>query len=194
MVGRPTGHPHRKSISAMSSTTVHQTLSELAIAREDRYGAHNYHPIPVVIEKGSGIYLTDVDGKKYIDFLSGYSAVNQGHCHPELVNLIKNQAETLTLTSRAFHNNKLGEYMEYATNLFGFDQLLPMNTGAEGVETSIKLSRKWGYLKKKVKLLYTKFTVEIYFKYNRIATHVRNQKPYIYTTNINYERIEPSGE
>jgi len=125
-------------------------LSQFHLDLEKKYGAHDYHPLPVVLEKGEGVFMWDVNGKKYYDFLSAYSAVNQGHCHPELVNLIKNQAETLTLTSRAFHNNKLGEYMEFATKLFGFDQLLPMNTGAEGVETSIKLSRKWGYLKKKV--------------------------------------------
>ena len=117
---------------------------------EKKYGAHDYHPLPVVLAKGEGVYLWDVNGKKYFDFLSSYSAVNQGHCHPKLVKLIEDQSKTLTLTSRAFHNNKLGEYMEYATKLFGYDQLLPMNTGAEGVETSIKISRKWGYLKKKV--------------------------------------------
>ena len=115
-----------------------------------KYGAHDYHPLPVVLAKGEGVYLWDVNGKKYFDFLSSYSSVNQGHCHPKLVELIKDQVQTLTLTSRGFHNNKLGEYMEYATKLFGYDQLLPMNTGAEGVETSIKISRKWGYLKKKV--------------------------------------------
>lgn len=126
-------------------------LAQFHLDLEKKFGAHDYHPLPVVLEKGKGVFMWDVNGKKYYDFLSAYSAVNQGHCHPELVNLIKNQAETLTLTSRAFHNNKLGEYMQYATELFSFDQLLPMNTGAEGVETSIKLSRKWGYLKKKVK-------------------------------------------
>ena len=125
-------------------------LSDYHLELEKRYGAHDYHPLPVVLAKGEGVYLWDVNGKKYYDFLSSYSAVNQGHCHPKLVELIKKQAETLTLTSRAFHNNKLGEYMEYTTKLFGYDQLLPMNTGAEGVETSIKISRKWGYLKKKV--------------------------------------------
>ena len=125
-------------------------LSQFYLNLEKEFGANDYHPLPVVLEKGEGVFMWDVNGKKYYDFLSAYSAVNQGHCHPELVSLIKNQAETLTLTSRAFHNNKLGEYMEFATKLFGFDQLLPMNTGAEGVETSIKLSRKWGYLKKKV--------------------------------------------
>ena len=125
-------------------------LSDYHLDLEKRYGAHDYHPLPVVLAKGEGVYLWDVNGKKYYDFLSSYSAVNQGHCHPKLVELIKKQAETLTLTSRAFHNNKLGEYMEFTTKLFGYDQLLPMNTGAEGVETSIKISRKWGYLKKKV--------------------------------------------
>ena len=117
-------------------------LAQFHLDLEKKFGAHDYHPLPVVLEKGKGVFMWDVNGKKYYDFLSAYSAVNQGHCHPELVNLIKNQAETLTLTSRAFHNNKLGEYMQYATELFSFDQLLPMNTGAEGVETSIKLSRK----------------------------------------------------
>ena len=125
-------------------------LSHYHLDLEKKYGAHDYHPLPVVLAKGEGVYLWDVNGKKYYDFLSSYSAVNQGHCHPKLVELIKEQAEILTLTSRAFHNNKLGEYMEYATKLFGYDQLLPMNTGAEGVETSIKISRKWGYLKKRV--------------------------------------------
>ena len=125
-------------------------LSSYHLDLEKKFGAHDYHPLPVVLAKGEGVYLWDVNGKKYYDFLSSYSAVNQGHCHPKLVELIKQQAETLTLTSRAFHNNKLGEYMEYTTKLFGYDQLLPMNTGAEGVETSIKISRKWGYIKKKV--------------------------------------------
>ena len=126
-------------------------LSNYHLDLEKKYGAHDYHPLPVVLARGEGVYLWDVNGKKYYDFLSSYSAVNQGHCHPKLVELIKEQAEILTLTSRAFHNNKLGEYMEYATKLFGYDQLLPMNTGAEGVETSIKISRKWGYLKKNIK-------------------------------------------
>ena len=131
-------------------TKTTKDLDQFHLDLEKNFGAHDYHPLPVVLEKGKGVFMWDVNGKKYYDFLSAYSAVNQGHCHPGLVNLIKTQAETLTLTSRAFHNNKLGEYMEYATNLFGFDKLLPMNTGAEGVETSIKLSRKWGYLKKNV--------------------------------------------
>ena len=125
-------------------------LSKIYLNIENKHGASDYHPIPVVLQKGEGVFLWDINGKKYYDFLSAYSAVNQGHCHPDLINIIKSQSETLTLTSRAFHNDKLGDYMEFATKLFGFDKLLPMNTGAEGVETSIKLSRKWGYLKKKV--------------------------------------------
>jgi ornithine--oxo-acid transaminase len=112
---------------------------------EDRFGAHNYHPIPVVIERGQGVYLFDVEGKQYFDFLSGYSAVNQGHCHPRIINALNEQASKLTLTSRAFHNNVLGEYEKYITELFGYDRVLPMNTGVEGGETAIKLARKWGY-------------------------------------------------
>lgn len=112
---------------------------------EDQYGAHNYHPIPVVLEKGEGVYLYDVDGKKYFDFLSGYSAVNQGHCHPVIVKALQEQATKLTLTSRAFHNNLLGEYEAYITKYFGYDKVLPMNTGVEGGETAIKLARRWGY-------------------------------------------------
>ena len=112
---------------------------------EDKYGAHNYHPLPVVLKKGSGVFLWDVDDKKYYDFLSGYSAVNQGHCHPKIVATLKEQAEILTLTSRAFHNNLLGEYEKYITEYFGYDKVLPMNTGVEGGETAIKLARRWGY-------------------------------------------------
>jgi ornithine--oxo-acid transaminase len=112
---------------------------------EDQFGAHNYHPIPVVLEKGEGVYLYDVDGKKYFDFLSGYSAVNQGHCHPAIVKTLQDQASKLTLTSRAFHNNLLGEYEAYITKYFGYDKVLPMNTGVEGGETAIKLARRWGY-------------------------------------------------
>jgi ornithine--oxo-acid transaminase len=121
------------------------------MAREDKYGAHNYHPLPVVLEKGEGVFVWDVEGKKYYDFLSAYSAVNQGHCHPKIVNAMVEQAKTLTLTSRAFYNNVLGEYEEYITKYFGYDKVLPMNTGAEADETAIKLSRKWGYQKKGVK-------------------------------------------
>jgi len=115
---------------------------------EDRYGAHNYHPLPVVLSKGKGVYVWDVEGKKYYDFLSAYSAVNQGHCHPKIVGALIEQAQKLTLTSRAFYNNQLGEYEKYITKLFGFDKILPMNTGAEAVETAIKLCRKWAYERK----------------------------------------------
>ena len=132
----------------MQHNTILPKLQEEQIALEKTFGAHDYSPIPVVLEKGEGVYMWDTEGKKYFDFLSAYSAVNQGHCHPELVQTMQEQAARLTLTSRAFHNNKLGEYMEFATRLFGYEALLPMNTGAEGVETSIKISRKWGYLKK----------------------------------------------
>jgi len=112
---------------------------------EEKYGAHNYHPIPVVLERGEGVYVWDVDGKRYYDFLSGYSAVNQGHCHPKIVQSFIEQSKKLTLTSRAFHNNVLGEFEKYLTSLFGYDKVLPMNTGVEGVETAIKLCRKWAY-------------------------------------------------
>ncbi len=112
---------------------------------EDKFGAHNYHPIPVVLEKGEGVFLYDVDGKRYYDFLSGYSAVNQGHCHPAIVQTLQEQAAKLTLTSRAFHNDLLGKYEEYITKYFGYDKVLPMNTGVEGGETAIKLARRWGY-------------------------------------------------
>ncbi|MGM0505261.1 MAG: aminotransferase class III-fold pyridoxal phosphate-dependent enzyme, partial [Bacteroidota bacterium] len=118
------------------------------IKREEKYGAHNYHPLPVVLEKGEGVFVWDVEGKKYYDFLSAYSAVNQGHCHPKIVKALSDQAQQLTLTSRAFHNNVLGEYEEYVTKYFGYDKVLPMNTGAEADETAIKLARKWGYKKK----------------------------------------------
>jgi ornithine--oxo-acid transaminase len=124
------------------------TLSDAALkylTLEDQFGAHNYHPIPVVIEKGEGVFLYDVDGKKYYDFLSGYSAVNQGHCHPAIIKTLQEQASKLTLTSRAFHNNLLGEYEKYITSYFGYDKVLPMNTGVEGGETAIKLARRWGY-------------------------------------------------
>jgi len=128
--------------------TVDQLTSQEAIALEDKYGAHNYHPLPVVLSRGEGVYVWDVEGKCYYDFLSAYSAVNQGHCHPRIVNAMNRQAQTLTLTSRAFYNDVLGRYEEYATTYFGFDKLLPMNTGAEAVETAIKLARKWAYEKK----------------------------------------------
>ena len=115
------------------------------INREFHYGAHNYHPLPVVLNRGEGVYLWDVEGKRYFDFLSGYSALSQGHCHPKIVEALKKQADVLTLTSRAFYCDLLGEFMEKATKFFGYDKLLPMNTGAEGVETALKLARRWGY-------------------------------------------------
>ncbi|MFD2602724.1 ornithine--oxo-acid transaminase [Flavobacterium suzhouense] len=119
-----------------------------AIALEDKCGAHNYHPLPVVLSRGEGVNVWDAEGKKYYDFLSAYSAVNQGHCHPRIVNAMISQAKTLTLTSRAFYNDQLGKYEEFVTKYFGFDKVLPMNTGAEAVETAIKLCRKWAYEKK----------------------------------------------
>lgn len=122
--------------------------SKEAIQLEDKFGAHNYHPLPVVLDRGEGIYVWDLEGKKYFDFLSAYSAVNQGHCHPKIVGAMVEQAKKLTLTSRAFYNSALGEYEKYVTNYFGFDKVLPMNTGAEAVETAIKLCRKWAYEKK----------------------------------------------
>ncbi len=122
-----------------------QLSAEQAIELENKYGAHNYHPLPVVLSKGEGVYVWDVEGKKYYDFLSAYSAINQGHCHPKIVAALTKQAQTLTLTSRAFYNDVLGTYEEYITSYFGFDKVLPMNTGAEAVETAIKLCRKWAY-------------------------------------------------
>jgi ornithine--oxo-acid transaminase len=122
-----------------------QLTSQQAIDLENKYGAHNYHPLPVVLSKGEGVYVWDVEGKRYYDFLSAYSAVNQGHCHPRIVDAMTQQAKTLSLTSRAFYNDKLGEYEKFATETFGFDKLLPMNTGAEAVETALKLCRKWAY-------------------------------------------------
>ncbi len=122
--------------------------SQQAIELEDKYGAHNYHPLPVVLAKGEGPFVWDVDGKRYFDFLSAYSAVNQGHCHPRIVNTLIEQAKTLTLTSRAFYNDALGVYEKFVTEYFGYDKVLPMNTGAEAVETAIKLARRWGYEKK----------------------------------------------
>lgn len=122
-----------------------QLTSQQAIDLENKYGAHNYHPLPVVLSKGEGVYVWDVEGKKYYDFLSAYSAVNQGHCHPKIVNAMVDQARTLTLTSRAFHNDMLGKYEAYVAKYFGFDKVLPMNTGAEAVETALKICRKWAY-------------------------------------------------
>ena len=122
--------------------------SQELIEIEEKYGAHNYHPLPVVLSKGEGVHVWDVEGKQYFDFLSAYSAVNQGHCHPKIIKALTDQATTLTLTSRAFHNDVLGKYEKFITDLFGYDKVLPMNTGVEGGETANKLARKWGYMKK----------------------------------------------
>lgn len=131
-------------------TTENKITAKQAIETEEKYGAHNYHPLPVVLERGEGIYVWDVNGKKYFDFLSAYSAVNQGHCHPKITAALIEQSKKLTLTSRAFYNDSLGEYEKFITSYFGYDKVLPMNTGAEGVETALKLARKWGYEKKKI--------------------------------------------
>ncbi|UCD61867.1 MAG: ornithine--oxo-acid transaminase [Flavobacteriaceae bacterium] len=133
--------------------------SKDAIALEEKYGAQNYHPLPVVLSRGEGVYVWDVEGKKYYDFLSAYSAVNQGHCHPHIISALKEQAEKLTLTSRAFYNDMLGKYEKYVTEYFGFDRVLPMNTGAEAVETAMKLARKWGYEKKGIHVNQAKIIV-----------------------------------
>jgi ornithine--oxo-acid transaminase len=133
-------------IAEMNLSAKAQHLIDL----EDKHGAHNYHPLPVVLERGLGVHVWDVDGKQYYDFLSAYSAVNQGHSHPKITNALIEQAQKLALTSRAFHNNVLGEYEKFVTELFGFDKVLPMNTGAEAVETALKVTRKWGYEKKGV--------------------------------------------
>ncbi len=129
------------------------------IGLEEKYGAHNYHPLPVVLERGEGVFVYDTDGKKYYDFLSAYSAINQGHCHPLIIQSLINQSQKLTLTSRAFHNNLLGQYEEYITTLLGYDKVLPMNTGVEGVETAIKLCRRWSYDVKGIKNNETKIIV-----------------------------------
>ena len=129
---------------------MHQTLSEKAIEIENEFGAHNYHPLPVVLNKGEGVYVWDLEGKKYYDFLSAYSAVNQGHCHPKIIQALVDQSSKLTLTSRAFHNDVLGQYEKFITSFFGYEKVLPMNTGVEGGETAVKLARKWGYEVKKI--------------------------------------------
>ncbi|HEX8561451.1 MAG TPA: ornithine--oxo-acid transaminase [Flavobacterium sp.] len=126
-------------------SVLQSTRSEELMALENQYGAHNYHPLPVVLSKGDGVYVWDVEGKRYYDFLAAYSAVNQGHCHPKIVSAMMKQAQTLTLTSRAFYNDQLGPYEKFLCNYFGFDKVLPMNTGAEAVETALKLCRKWAY-------------------------------------------------
>lgn len=119
--------------------------AQAALSKEEKYSAHNYHPLPVVLERGKGVHVWDVDGKRYFDFLSGYSAINQGHCHPKIIAAMVEQSQKITLTSRAFHSNLLGEFAEYITDYFGYDKVLPMNTGVEAVETAIKLARRWGY-------------------------------------------------
>ncbi|MCB0790270.1 MAG: ornithine--oxo-acid transaminase [Flavobacteriales bacterium] len=132
----------------MQEITTASTKTQRAMAMEDRYGAHNYHPLPVVLERGEGVFVWDVEGKRFYDFLSAYSAVNQGHCHPRLVKVMQDQATTLTLTSRAFYSSLLGNYEKEVCTTFGYDKMLPMNTGAEAVETALKMARKWGYEKK----------------------------------------------
>lgn len=129
----------------MQSTIAVSANTQYYLDLEEKYGAHNYHPLPVVLNRGEGVFLFDVDGRRYFDFLSGYSAVNQGHCHPKIIAALTEQAQKLTLTSRAFHSNMLGEYEKYITGYFGYDKVLPMNTGVEAVETAIKLCRKWAY-------------------------------------------------
>jgi len=129
----------------MNTTTGLSARTQQYLDLEEKYGAHNYHPLPVVLSRGEGVYVWDVDGKKYYDFLSGYSAVNQGHCHPRIISTLIEQSQVLTLTSRAFHNNLLGEYDRFITHFFGYDKVLPMNTGVEAVETAVKLARRWGY-------------------------------------------------
>ena len=131
--------------------TISTNSEQYFLNLEEKYGAHNYHPLPVVLKKGLGVHLWDIDDKQYYDFLSGYSAVNQGHCHPRIIAALTEQAQVLTLTSRAFHNNLLGEYEKYITAYFGYDKVLPMNTGVEGGETAIKLARRWGYTVKGIK-------------------------------------------
>jgi ornithine--oxo-acid transaminase len=132
----------------METVMIKGITAKEAMGLEDKYGAHNYHPIPVVLERGEGVYVWDVDGKRYFDFLSAYSAVNQGHCHPRIVQALIDQSQKLALSSRAFYNDALGEYAQFITEYFGYDKVLPMNTGAEGVETALKLCRKWAYMKK----------------------------------------------
>lgn len=137
--------PHLLELKNKTMVEEKKTQSQQLIEIEDKYGAHNYHPLPVVLSKGEGVYVWDVEGEKYFDFLSAYSAVNQGHCHPRIVKALKDQADILTLTSRAFHNDQLGPYEKYMSDYFGYDKLLPINTGVEAVETALKLCRKWAY-------------------------------------------------
>jgi ornithine--oxo-acid transaminase len=132
----------------MLTTSSISSLTHQFLEKEERFGAHNYHPLPVVLSRGEGVFVWDVDGERYYDFLSGYSAVNQGHCHPKIIQALIDQAQKLTLTSRAFHSDLLGEYAEYITGYFGYDKVLPMNTGVEAVETALKLARRWAYVVK----------------------------------------------
>ncbi len=134
-----------ETVNSYKMAVLDQLTSQQAIDLENKYGAHNYHPLPVVLSRGEGVHVWDVEGKQYYDFLSAYSAVNQGHCHPKIVDAMVNQARTLTLTSRAFYNDVLGKFEAYATKYFGYDKVLPMNTGAEAVETALKICRKWAY-------------------------------------------------
>src|SRR4029077_13960639 len=134
----------------MQSIISSSAITNQFIDLEENYGAHNYHPLPVVLNRGEGVFVWDVDGKRYYDFLSGYSAVTQGHCHPKIIKALISQATKLTLTSRAFYSNLLGEYEQFITKYFGYDKVLPMNTGEEGGETAIKLARRWGYIKKRI--------------------------------------------
>ncbi|PSK93933.1 ornithine--oxo-acid transaminase [Taibaiella chishuiensis] len=146
LVARYTGNLTKKrTFVPMQETTPTAPVSQSFIDREEQYGAHNYHPLPVVLNRGEGVFMWDVEGKRYYDFLSGYSAVNQGHCHPKIIAAFIEQAQKLTLTSRAFHSDLLGEYAEYITRYFGYDKVLPMNTGVEAVETALKLARRWAY-------------------------------------------------
>ena len=142
--------PCKKNACKSKTTVAQKTESQKLMDLEEKYGAHNYHPLPVVLHKGKGIYVWDVEGKKYFDFLSSYSAVNQGHCHPRIVKALKDQANVLCLTSRAFYSDALCEYEKFIHDFFGYDRVLPMNTGAEGVETALKLARRWGAVKKRI--------------------------------------------
>jgi ornithine--oxo-acid transaminase len=139
------GHTKRSTSEFSSVPGPPGEKSQAIFDREAKYGAHNYAPLPVALAKGEGVYVWDVEGKKYFDFMSGYSSLNQGHRHPKIIQALKDQADTLTLTSRAFYNDALGEFEEYATKLFGYDKLLPMNTGVEAAETAVKLARRWAY-------------------------------------------------
>ncbi|XP_034480892.1 ornithine aminotransferase, mitochondrial [Drosophila innubila] len=139
-----------KEAAAASAASTESSRSEAVFAREQKYGAHNYHPLPVALSRGEGVHVWDVEGKRYFDYLSAYSAVNQGHCHPKIIKALTEQSQKLALTSRAFYNDVLGEYEEFVTKFFGYDKVLPMNTGVEGGETACKLARKWGYLKKQI--------------------------------------------